>query len=268
MLNWDFTGMIEHCKDKPADILVAKDTGAAVTVKEEDERKWLERIEQVQSRVFHGKKYAKQKDDCNSIAEDWARADRRLGKETTVMVDGFAISKQSMSCGDWEAVPTMAGKDPRLAEPKRAKKAAVINQEHQCWDCNQKTQDAGGMIFRCRWCEKGFCEDCLDWPMTELIGDNLKEYDLLEFPAVTQAYYIRCPSCTDLQKSDAAAQDFFAKQAMEIDKQHSVWLDEQDAKVAAIDAEQNALIPEQNPLFPTPSDDLSLTDASTIDGSM
>ncbi|KAL8694764.1 MAG: hypothetical protein Q9224_003509, partial [Gallowayella concinna] len=49
MLNWDFAAMIEHCKDKPADILVAKDTGAAVTVKEEDERKWLERIEQVQS---------------------------------------------------------------------------------------------------------------------------------------------------------------------------------------------------------------------------
>ncbi|KAL8821594.1 MAG: hypothetical protein Q9223_000383 [Gallowayella weberi] len=129
MLKWDFNAMIEHCKDKPCDALVAKDTGAAVTVKEEDERKWLEQIEQVQSRVFQGKKYAKQKDDYNSIAESWAREDRRVGKETTVMVNGFAISKQSMSCGDWEAVPTMAGKDLRLAEPKRAKKAAVINQE-------------------------------------------------------------------------------------------------------------------------------------------
>lgn len=45
------------------------------------------------------------------------------------MVDGFAISKQSMSCGNWEAVPTMAGKDPRLSSPKRAKKNPIINQE-------------------------------------------------------------------------------------------------------------------------------------------
>lgn len=129
MLEWDWTATLENCKDKPADAMVAKDTGAASTVKEDDERKWLEEVEQVQSRVFEGKKYSKQKDDYNSIAQEWSRADRRIGKETTVMVDGFAISKQSMSCGDWEAVPTMAGKDPRLAEPKRAKKATVINQE-------------------------------------------------------------------------------------------------------------------------------------------
>ncbi|KAI4262370.1 MAG: hypothetical protein L6R42_002458, partial [Xanthoria sp. 1 TBL-2021] len=129
MLEWDWAATLENCKDKPADAIVAKDTGAASTVQEGDERKWLEEVEQVQSRVFEGKKYSKQKDDYNSIAQEWSRADRRVGKETTVMVDGFAISKQSMSCGDWEAVPTMAGKDPRLAEPKRAKKVTVINQE-------------------------------------------------------------------------------------------------------------------------------------------
>lgn len=128
-LNWDFDTMLEKCRDRPSDAMVAKDTGVTPIVKEEDEKKWLEQVEQVQSRVFRGKMYLKQKDDYSSIAEEWSRADRRVGKETTVMVDGFAISKQSMSCGDWEAVPTMAGKDPRLAEPKRAKKATVINQE-------------------------------------------------------------------------------------------------------------------------------------------
>ena len=45
------------------------------------------------------------------------------------MVDGFAISKESMHCADWEAVPTLAGKDPRLAEPKREKKPQIDNQE-------------------------------------------------------------------------------------------------------------------------------------------
>ncbi|KAL8928909.1 MAG: hypothetical protein Q9172_000747 [Xanthocarpia lactea] len=129
MLSWDFDVMLERCRDRPSDAMVAKDTGVSSTVKEEDERKWLEQVEQVQSRVFQGKKYLKQKDDYGSVAEEWSRADRRVGKETTVMVDGFAISKESMSCGNWEAVPTMAGKDPRLADPKRAKKDAVVNQE-------------------------------------------------------------------------------------------------------------------------------------------
>lgn len=130
MLAWDWPTMLDKCKDRPADALVAKETGADSALRKEDEEQWLQQVERVHSRVFQGKKYSKQKDDYNSIAEEWSsRADRRIGKETTVMVDGFAISKQSMSCGDWEAVPTMAGKDPRLAEPKREKRPMINNQE-------------------------------------------------------------------------------------------------------------------------------------------
>lgn len=129
MLNWDFDTMLEKCKDQTNNLLAAQETGASMAVKEEDEKKWLEQVEQVQSRLFQGKKYLKQKDDYGSIAEEWTRADRRVGKETTVMIDGFAISKQSMSCGGGEAVPTLAGKDPRLAELKRAKKPVIVNQE-------------------------------------------------------------------------------------------------------------------------------------------
>lgn len=46
------------------------------------------------------------------------------------------------------------------------------------------------MLYRCRWCERGYCEDCLDWDKTELLGENLKEYEILGFPAVSQAYYV------------------------------------------------------------------------------
>jgi SWI/SNF-related matrix-associated actin-dependent regulator of chromatin subfamily A member 5 len=53
------------------------------------------------------------------------------------------------------------------------------------------------MLYRCRWCERASCEDCLDFDKTILIGDNLVEYDLLQFPAQTQAFYIQCPACTD-----------------------------------------------------------------------
>ncbi|KAI4261277.1 MAG: hypothetical protein L6R42_003525 [Xanthoria sp. 1 TBL-2021] len=131
--------------------------------------------------------------------------------------------------------------------------------QHQCWDCQQKTSDAGGMIFRCRWCERGFCEDCLDWDKTELIGDHLKEYELLEFPSVNQAFYICCPSCKDHHDSDPAARLFCANQAQEIDKQYEIMLAEQNTKIAIVVTDLET--PNSTP------DTQSLTDASTIESS-
>jgi len=110
---------------------VSEQVHGNASVKEEDEKKWLSQLEMVESRVFQGKTYTKSKDlgSYGDISREWTREERRVGKNTTVMVDGFAISKESMRCGNWEAVPTLAGKDPRLAEPKREKKPTVVNQE-------------------------------------------------------------------------------------------------------------------------------------------
>lgn len=200
-------------------------------------------MERVEASVFDGKKLARnQKNVSNKVVsqEYFDRADRREGKNTTVMVDGFAISKESMNCAEWEAVPTFAGKDPRLAAPKRTKKIAVEPQshcqicmdggelhccqlcprafhfacldgefqskakgwqfncpQHECSDCTQKTTDAGGMLYRCRWCERAYCEDCLDFEKTDLIGNNLIEYELLGYGEMTQAFYIKCHACAD-----------------------------------------------------------------------
>ena len=128
MLSWDFSTMLEKCKDQPADIHVSQQTQVGVSVKEEDEKKWLAKMEQVEARVFDGKKHTKVK-EYDSIAQEWSREERRVGKNTTVIIDGHVVSKESANCADWEAVPTMAGKDPRLAEPKREKKPEVHNQE-------------------------------------------------------------------------------------------------------------------------------------------
>ena len=81
---------------------------------------------------------------------------------------------------------------------KRAKgKMNFSCPQHNCAECESKTGDAGGMLFRCRWCERAYCEDCADWEKTELLGENLREYELLGFPDVSQAYYVKCPECTD-----------------------------------------------------------------------
>ena len=131
MLGWDWSTMLEKCKDKPADVHVAEQTQPGLSVKAEDENKWLSQIEQVEARVFQGKKHAKVKDAnaYDGIAQEWSKESRRIGKNTTVIIDGHVVSKESANCADWEAVPTLAGKDPRLAEPKREKKPDVVNQD-------------------------------------------------------------------------------------------------------------------------------------------
>lgn len=130
MLGWDWQTMLEKCTNKPSDTH-STESGSNPSTKAEDERKWLSQMEQVESRVFQGKVYTKGKDTETwaDTQKDWSRAERRKGKNTTVMIDGFAVSKESMLCNGWEAVPTLAGKDPRLAEPKREAKAPMVNQE-------------------------------------------------------------------------------------------------------------------------------------------
>ena len=129
--------------------------------------------------------------------------------------------------------------------------------QHQCADCQQKTGDAGGMIFRCRWCERGYCEDCLDWDKTTLLGENLPEYELLDFPAVVQAFYIECPSCHDHHEENVEARDFCANIAYEIECKHREILEKHLLDVEEI--KKSAMLP--------PSRADSLTDATTLDDS-
>lgn len=114
------------------------------------------------------------------------------------------------------------------------------------------------MIFRCRWCERGYCDDCLDWDKTELIGENLKEYDLLGFPTVTQAYYISCPSCAD-HSEDSDACEFYEKMASQYDAQHAAAIEEHALVAAAAAVAKKPMLP--------PSRAESLTDATTLDDS-
>jgi len=246
MVSWDWETTVAKCKDQPADVNVKKAAIPDAKVDEEAEAKWLGEMEKVEAHIFEGKKLAraagngKANSSNREIAHEYNRADRRIGKNTTVMVDGFAISKESMNCGEWEAVPTFAGKDPRLAEPKREKRAPINPQshcqvcldggdlhlcqlcprayhykcldrefqskakgwqfncpQHECVDCEQKTTDAGGMLFRCRWCERAFCEDCLDFEKTNLVGDITKEYEMLGYAAHDNAFYVQCHKCTE-----------------------------------------------------------------------
>jgi len=78
----------------------------------------------------------------------------------------------------------------------KARSTMFICPQHQCNECEQKTADAGGMLYRCRWCERAYCEDCLQWEKSKLLGENLLEYEVLDYSTTSQAFYIQCHQCT------------------------------------------------------------------------
>lgn len=282
MLSWDLETMLQKCRDKPADALVNADALQS----DVDEEKWLSAMERVETAVLDGKRYQKKIDIVSSsfdVLPDYvSREDRRKGKNVTVMVDGFAISKESLNCADWEAVPTFAGKDPRLAEPKREKRREIHHEEHclacfdtgdllhckgcprsyhldclepefqsktrglggfycaqhECFDCAKKTGDAGGLIYRCRWCENGFCEDCLDWDKTELIGELLPEFEMLGEEPQAGAFYIKCPTCQESIEDDADKKEWMAGMEFSYKEQHELWLKSRDEEQKRMEEEQ------------------------------
>ncbi|ORY53552.1 hypothetical protein BCR33DRAFT_710958 [Rhizoclosmatium globosum] len=66
--------------------------------------------------------------------------------------------------------------------------------QHECCVCERKTQDAGGLLFRCGTCSNSYCEDCLpvDEDIVE-IGEQLPAFEELNYGPINQAYYIKCP---------------------------------------------------------------------------
>ena len=112
------------------------------------------------------------------------------------------------------------------------------------------------MLFRCRWCERAFCEDCLDWDKTDILSENLKEYELLGFPPVDQAFYIKCPRCIEDHEASPGDLALCNNAQKEIDEKHKQMIEER----AAVDDEAKRIIA-------IPSRDESLTDATTINSS-
>lgn len=128
MLSWDWQTIVETCRDNrtstPED---EKDT-----VNEEVEKAWLQRLERVETSMFNGTKVDTSPRKSVSSENGEAkldRASRRIGKNRTVIIDGYHVSKETLDCKMGEAVPTIAGKDPRLAEWKREKKPEFVHQK-------------------------------------------------------------------------------------------------------------------------------------------
>lgn len=274
MMRWDFDTFLKNCKDKPveedeaAHVTATSNVGGDANDDTLDEQAWLNTMERVECAVFEGKKILKSAEVSEEMNIELCRAERRVGKNTTVMIDGFAINKESLSCGAWEAVPTLAGKDPRLVEPKRQSRRVI--EEHQdhcqaCWDggslelcdgcprayhsaclkdvrhsrhaktrklycsqhqcaaCTSKVGDAGGLLYRCRWCETAWCEDCMD-NKARLFGHALPELEMLGYGAVDDAYWVECEECVEDWETNPANKELFAAETVRYREEHAAWM--------------------------------------------
>ncbi len=159
MMSWDWETTIAKCKDQALDVNVKKDT-IGTSIDAEEEERWLKELEKVETKIFEGKELARgkpktKKELGREFAQEFNKSDRRIGKNVTVEVDGYMVNKESMLCKWGEAFPTMGDKDPRLAEPKKAKKAPIENQTY-CQICLD-----GGDLALCDRCPRSYHVKCL-----------------------------------------------------------------------------------------------------------
>lgn len=159
MLKWDWETMIGKCQDYSAKLKSDEEAAAAGETNndEEEEKKWLSEMEKVETRVFEGKNHVRQTKHVSNheISADWTRESRRLGMERVVMVDGHPVLKETIGNNEWEAVATMSGKDPRLAEPLKRKRKAIEHQDY-CQVCYD-----GGDLVVCSGCPRTYHYNCL-----------------------------------------------------------------------------------------------------------
>ncbi|KAJ3209128.1 hypothetical protein HDU82_001372 [Entophlyctis luteolus] len=116
---------------------------------------------------------------------------------------GFEHQEACIVCDEPGHVVLCSG-CPRVVHPKcvgsslRALERQVLYfcPQHYCCICERKTQDAGGLLFRCGTCANAYCEDCLpvDDDITE-IGESMPQLVELGYGPVNQAYFITCPAC-------------------------------------------------------------------------
>jgi len=95
----------------------------------------------------------------NVINVEWQDLAKRARTERTVMIDGFAINKESLGCGQWEAFPTFAAN----YVPRVKRKRRQIEHQDWCQACRE-----GGELYICSGCPRVFHAECAGYSEAEL----------------------------------------------------------------------------------------------------
>jgi SWI/SNF-related matrix-associated actin-dependent regulator of chromatin subfamily A member 5 len=121
------------------------------------ETELLKDAERIRTKLFEGKELVRSE---RETTDDWTNlTTKRARTERTVLIDGFAISKESLSCRQWEAFPTFSANF--VAPPKR--KRAQFEHQDWCQDCRE-----GGELVLCHGCPRVFHAQCVGLTKKEM----------------------------------------------------------------------------------------------------
>lgn len=98
LISWDWKTVLEVCSDNHLAQLEIPDA-----VPEDMEREWLRSKERIRTNVFNGVSVIKSpKNPRHEDRVETPRADRRIGKQRTVEIDGYQVTKENLrlSCGE------------------------------------------------------------------------------------------------------------------------------------------------------------------------
>lgn len=101
LLSWDWEAVLEVCSGSQQG-----DSESPEEIPEDMELEWLRSKEHIRTNVFNGVRIKKA--PRNAELEDLPqtpRADRRIGKERIVKIDGFQVTKENLRLGSCESSP-------------------------------------------------------------------------------------------------------------------------------------------------------------------
>ncbi|KAF8512943.1 SNF2 family N-terminal domain-containing protein [Hysterangium stoloniferum] len=180
---------------------------------EEEEKKLLSGIAQVQTRLFEGRHHKRSE---KAFAKEWEEMQERAREDRPSLPkpqDGrkrpvFEHEDYCIEC--WDGGELLCCQHcPRVFHaacmglPKDAHKLPMVKcSQHECAECGRKAADVGGMLFRCRSCPLAHCEDCLPEGDIAAIGPTLPELVILGYPEASQVYWVYCDQCKVKLDSD------------------------------------------------------------------
>lgn len=161
MAQWDMSSILNKC----ASTQTGEELSASLTV--EQEQLWLEKADRVRTNLFNGVTIDTSRRHHSVYAEEESnnllRSNRCIGKERTVMIDGYAVSKESLSPSVQEPVSTNEHCDSPTntfthqavsSNPKQGTSQA--NTSQTCFLCHQFNAED------CDLCPRAFHTACLE----------------------------------------------------------------------------------------------------------
>jgi len=181
------------------------DENLAVDIEEEG-KKILTGIAQVQTRLFEGRHHQRSE---QAFAVQWEEMQKKAMEDLPIMVSSQDKRKRPIFEHEDGCIECWDGGEllcceycPRVFHaacmnlPKNAHKLPIVKcSQHECAECGRKAANAGGMLFRCRSCPLAQCEDCLPEGDIAALGPTLPELEILGYPETSQVYWVYCYQC-------------------------------------------------------------------------